>query len=168
MAGRGARSDRGNVRGALVDEFTHVITGGATRACVLKQSSTVLRRCSARCRRWEADRHGGRGCGTGCLFGRMRHRSPQVRTAQRTAPEPALGSGQTRYRHAAQARRSVRSRSGTSVALRDDRWPQPSREIRLIGSSGGEDRLLADTVYNSRSERLATVRSTGSVTLRDS
>jgi hypothetical protein len=50
MAGRGARSDRGNVRGALVDEFTHVITGGTTRNCVLKQSSTLLRRCSALCR----------------------------------------------------------------------------------------------------------------------
>ena len=37
MAGRGARSERGNVRGALVDEFTHVIPGGTTRNCVLKQ-----------------------------------------------------------------------------------------------------------------------------------
>jgi hypothetical protein len=31
---------------------------------------------------------------------------------------------------AANNRRSVRSCSGTSVALRDDRWPRPSREIR--------------------------------------
>jgi hypothetical protein len=37
MAGRGARSERGNVRGALVDEFTHVIPGGITRNCVPKQ-----------------------------------------------------------------------------------------------------------------------------------
>ena len=37
MAGRGARSERGNVSGALVDEFTHVIPGGTTRNCVLKQ-----------------------------------------------------------------------------------------------------------------------------------
>jgi hypothetical protein len=51
MAGRGARSDRGNVRGALVDEFTHVITGGTTRNRVVKQSSTLLGRCSALCRR---------------------------------------------------------------------------------------------------------------------
>jgi hypothetical protein len=36
MAVRGARSDQGNVRGALVDEFTHVITGGTTRNYVLK------------------------------------------------------------------------------------------------------------------------------------
>src|SRR6185312_15956156 len=54
MAGRRARSDRGNVRGALVDEFTHVITCGTTRNCVLKQSSTLLGRCSALCRRLEA------------------------------------------------------------------------------------------------------------------
>ena len=90
MAGRRARSDRGNVRGALVDEFTHVITGGTTRNCVLKQSSTLLGRCSALCRRREADRHSGRGRGTGCLFGRTRHESPPVRTVQRTAPEPAV------------------------------------------------------------------------------
>jgi hypothetical protein len=30
-------------------------------------------------------------------------------------------------------RRSVRSRSGTSVALRDDGWLRPSREIRRYG-----------------------------------
>src|SRR5690242_3891846 len=53
MAGRGARSNRGNVHGALVDEFTHVITGGTTRNCVLKQSSTLLGDCSALCRRQE-------------------------------------------------------------------------------------------------------------------
>jgi hypothetical protein len=46
MAVRGARSDQGNVRGALEDEFTHVITGGTTRNYVLKQSSTLLGRCS--------------------------------------------------------------------------------------------------------------------------
>ena len=46
MAGPGARSDRGNVRGALADEFTHVITP-AMRNRVLKQNSTVLRRRSA-------------------------------------------------------------------------------------------------------------------------
>jgi hypothetical protein len=33
-------------------------------------------------------------------------------------------------RHRTQSRRSVRSRSRASVALRDDRWPRPSREIR--------------------------------------
>jgi hypothetical protein len=60
MAGRGARSDRGDVRGALVDEFTHVITGGTTRNCVLKQSSTVLGRCRALCRGREAGRRGHR------------------------------------------------------------------------------------------------------------
>jgi DNA-binding CsgD family transcriptional regulator len=49
--------DRGSVR--LVDDFTHVITGGTTRNYVLKQSSTLLGRCSARCRRREAGRHSG-------------------------------------------------------------------------------------------------------------
>ena len=37
MVGRGARSDRGNVRGALADEFTHVITRVAMRNRVLKR-----------------------------------------------------------------------------------------------------------------------------------
>jgi len=56
MAVRGARSDQGNVRGALVDEFTHVITGGTTRNYVLKQSSTLLGRCSVLCQRQETGR----------------------------------------------------------------------------------------------------------------
>ena len=90
MAGRGARSDRGSVRGALVDEFTHVITGGTTRNRVLKQSPALSGRCSALCRRQETGRHSGRGRGTGCLFGRTRHVSPPVRTVQRAAPEPAV------------------------------------------------------------------------------
>jgi len=34
---------------------------------------------------------------------------------------------------AARIRRSVRSRSSISVALRDDRWPRLSREIRRYG-----------------------------------
>ena len=112
MAGRGARSDRGNVRGALVDEFTHVITGGTTRNCVLKQSSTLLGRCSALCRRREADRHRGRGRGTGCLFGRTRHERPPGENCRadgaRTGCSALPGSGQARYRHAAHTRQGAR------------------------------------------------------------
>jgi len=64
MSVRGARSDQGNVRGALVDEFTHVISGGTTRNYVLKQSSTLLGRCSARCQRQETGRRSRRMTGS--------------------------------------------------------------------------------------------------------
>ena len=133
MAGRGARSDRGNVRGALVDEFTHVITGGTTRNCVLKQSSTLLRRCSAQCRRREAGRHSGCGRGTGCLFGTNAAREPQARTVQRTAPELVLRPRERPDSLSARSPCSAGSSlSGRTVTYGDSRQSQPSRDIRLV------------------------------------
>jgi hypothetical protein len=55
---------------------------------------------------------------------------------------------------ATRIRRSGRSRPGTTVALRDDRWPQLSREIRLIMRRSGtfDDSQLwrADSVLHAR------------------
>ena len=50
----------------------------------------------------------------------------------------------------AQSRHSVRSRFGTSVALRYDRWPRLSREIRLIVMDGRSMAGLAGRVTPER------------------
>ena len=46
---------------------------------------------------------------------------------------------------------SVRSRSGLSVALRDDRWPRPSREIRRSGGRSQLAKMPSESHPNGRS-----------------
>jgi len=143
MAGRGARSDRGNVRGALVDEFTHVITGGTTRNCVLKQSSTLLRRCSAQCRRREAGRHSGCGRGTGCLFGTNAAREPPGENC--TADGARTAVLRPRERPDSLSARSPysagNSLSGRTVTYGDSRQSRPSRDIRRSGRNTSRARI---------------------------